>query len=591
MSMDRRRWLQSAALAAGALGVSAAAAEAATPARTAVVSNGQGRIDYGPALERLLRYAELHIQTFGLPGMTLAVADDQGFRATITAGYADLEARTPVAPDQLFQIGSISKSFTALGILKLADQGKLDLDATVADLLPEAPLPKSPRFTVKHLLNHTSGLPDDAPLFPRGTDGLWCGFEPGSRMSYSNLGYEILGLLIERATGRPYAETVRAQILEPLGMSATRPLIHDGDRMLYATGYSPYWRDRPYVRRDRISDGPWTPVTKAAGSVASTPEDMARYIGFLITAGQGRGAPVLSDAGAKRFSTPTTEAPPFGPGAHYASGIAIVPVNGRQLLHHTGGMLTFSSSIHVDTSTGVGAFASTNARVAPDYRPRLITAYACLLMAAARAREPLPAPVDLPLAAPAEPGDVTPAPLVSVSGETIALDAAGGARGPSAGPAGLEAAMVLRWNGQAIELERSGPDAYLVRHARFAILPLKLNRRDGRVVSAWWGPELFAADPAGRTPPPVPEALQKLAGRYDNDAPWSPGVTRVVARADGLSLDGVTPLVQLPDGSWRIGADEASPERLRFDAVLNGRAQRLNFSGVDLVRTGEVTDG
>lgn len=577
MRMDRRRWLQSAALAAGALGAGAAAAQAA-PARVAVASTGQGRTDYGPALERLSRYAELHLETFGLPGMTLAVADGEGFRATITAGFADLESRTPVTPDQLFQIGSISKSFTALGVLELADRGKIDLDAPAADLLPEAPLPKEPRFTVKHLLNHTSGLPDDAPLFPRGTDGLWCGFEPGSRMSYSNLGYGLLGLLIERATGRSYDETVREHILEPLGMKDTRPLIRDGDRKLHATGYSPYYRDRPYVRRDPISDGPWTPFAEASGSVASTPADMARYIAFLIGAGQGRGAPVLSDEGARRFSTPTTEAPPFGAGAHYASGIAVVPLNGRQLLHHTGGMLTFSSSIHVDSKAGVGAFASTNVRVAPDYRPRLVTAYACTLLAAARAGQPLPAAADLTAAAPAEPGDATPAPLVSAAGETIALEAAGGA-------------MVLRWNGQAIELERSGKDAYLVRHPRFAVLPLKLNRNGGRVVSAWWGPVLFAADPAERTPPPAPAELQKLAGRYDNDAPWSPGVTRVVARADGLSLDGVMPLVRLPDGSWRIGPEEGSPERLRFDAVLNGRAQRLNFSGVDLVRTGEVTDG
>lgn len=577
MRMDRRRWLQSAALAAGALGVGAAAAET-EPARVAVMTRGQGRTDYGPALDRLSRYAELHISTFGLPGMTLAVADGEGFRATITAGFADLEARTPVGPDQLFQIGSISKSFTALGVLKLADENKIDLDAVVADLLPEAPLPKSPRFTVRHLLNHTSGLPDDAPLFPRGTDGLWCGFEPGSRMSYSNLGFGILGLLIERATGRRYAETVRAHVLQPLGMSATRPLIHDGDRMLYATGYSPYWRDRPYLRRDRISDGPWTPFSEAAGSVASTPGDMACYIGFLIEAGQGRGAPVLSDEGAKRFSTPTTATSEFGPDGRYASGIAVVPLNGRQVLHHTGGMLTFSSSIHVDPEAGVGAFASTNARVSPDYRPRLLTACACTLMAAARAGQPLPAAPELPRPAPAQPADITREPLVSATGETIALDA-------------VDGAMVLRWNGQAIELERSGPDAYLVRHSRFAVLPLKLNRRDGRVVSAWWGPELFAADAAERTPPPVPEALQTLTGRYDNDAPWSPGVTRIVARADGLSIDGVTPLVQLPDGSWRIGLAEGSPERLRFDAVLNGRAQRLNFSGVDLVRTGEVTDG
>jgi CubicO group peptidase (beta-lactamase class C family) len=577
MKMDRRQWLQSAALAAGALGLSATGAQA-SPAHAAVLTKGRSTTDYGPALDKLAAYVELHRQTFGLPGVTLAFADQDGFRAVLTAGLADVDRKEPVGPDHVFQIGSISKSFIALSILKLAEEGKLDLDAVVADLLPDLPLSKAPRFKVRQLLNHTSGLPDDAPLFPRGMDDLWCGFAPGTRMSYSNTGYNILGLILAKADGRPFSETVRERVLKPLGMDATLPLIHDTDRALYATGYSPFYRDRPYCRRDPLASGPWTPMVWPAGSIGSVPADMSRYLAFLIGASRGHGGPVLSDAGAKTFLTPTIDSSEFGPGAKYACGVGIVPFNGRTYIHHTGGMILFSSSFHVDPAAGVGAFASTNCRVSEGYRPRLITVYACELMAAARAGQPLPEapPID-PIAAP-EPKDVTPAPLVSAAGDSIALEIA-------------EGAMAARWNGQRVGVERAGADVFYLRHPGLQILPLKLNRTDGRVVSAWWGPVLYAADPAARTPAPVPETLKCCAGRYDDNDPWSPGLIRVVARADGLSLDGVTPLVPLPDGSFRLGADAFGCERVRFDAMLDGKAQRMTFSGDDILRTGEVTEG
>lgn len=569
--MDRRQWLKSAAFAAGALGT-VAAAERPAP-RVVVTSRGRSNTDYGPAIEALSRYAALHMDTFGLPGMTLAFADRDGFRAVLCLGFANIDRAEPVTPEHLFQIGSISKSFVALAILRLAEAGRLDLDAAVADVLPEAPLPRTPRFTVRHLLNHTSGLPDDAPTFPRGGDGrLWCGFEPGSRLSYSNTGFNLLGLILERLEGRPLADVLKARLFAPLAMDATSGAIRDSERARFATGYSPFQRDRAFLRRDRWQEAPWTPEVFGAGSIASTPGDMARYIAFLIEAGEGRGAPILSDAGAVRFSKPSIDAPIFGAGARYASGIGVVLVDGRPCLHHTGGMIAFNSAITVDAPGGVGVFASTNSSQGDDYRPRLITAHGVRLMTAARAGKPLVDGPALPAVDLADAKEVLPGPLVSAQGEAITLKV-------------VDGRLRLGWQGQDLRVARAGPDVLAVAHDRFAILPLQLNRRGGRVVSAWWGPVLFAADLAERNPAPAPAALQALAGRYDNNDPWA-GMARVIARADGLWIDGVLPLVALPDGSWRPGPDATSPERIRFDAMLNGRAQRLNLSGKDLLRTG-----
>ncbi len=100
----------------------------------------------------------------------MAVVGPDGLEAAITIGYADLERGLPVRSNQLFQIGSISKSLVALCLYRLAGEGKVDLDGPVAAILPDVPLPEA-KITVAMLLTHTAALPDDAPTFPRSPDG------------------------------------------------------------------------------------------------------------------------------------------------------------------------------------------------------------------------------------------------------------------------------------------------------------------------------------------------------------------------------------------------------------------------------------
>jgi hypothetical protein len=128
-------------------------------------------------------------------------------------------------------------------------------------------------------------------------------------------------------------------------------------------------------------------------------------------------------------------------------------------------------------------------------------------------------------------------------------------------------------------LEPSGADAFLAHSPRFARYAFLFERTGSKAVAAWWGPKAFAADPA-KPPEPAPAELTALAGRYDDVMSTS----RIVARPTGLFVDGVTPLTRLPDGTWRPGDDDWTPERYRFDAPLNGRPQRLNISGSDIWR-------
>lgn len=578
MRVTRRGWIGATAAMAGVSMAPSVQAEgsgfAARPPIPAapdsgfqIRARGAGH-DYTPALEALMDYARAELAAVGLPGMTLAVTDAEGFTAVLGLGWADVDQRIPVRPEHFFQIGSISKSFVALTVLALADQGRIDVDAPVARYLPDAALPAEP-ITVTQLLSHVSGLPDGAPLFPRTPDGrLWCGFAPGSRFSYSNTGYVILGRLIERVTGLPHRRAVAELVRAKLNLVEMAGTIAQARRPEFAVGYWPWNRTAAAsLPGARLEFASWDEEDSPAGSIGATSDQMAVYLRALLRLGRGEGAPILSDAAARRFAAPVIAADEdFGAGARYACGVATQPVDGVSCLHHTGGMMAFSSSFHADPAAGVACFASVNARNA-GYRPRATTAYAIQLMRAARARAPLPATPD-PLApyrvrnAAAFLGTYRAADLTIVLAE---------------GPAGLRLESA-RGVGR---LRPAGPDRLITDHPSLSGFGFDAVRENGEVVALWWGETLLGRG-APRQRPASPEALRALAGSYLNRDPWVGGA-KVVARGDTLWVDGVGRLVER-GGWWSAEKDPGGVERLRFDGFLGGQAQRLNVSGDDLLR-------
>ncbi len=160
-------------------------------------------------------------------------------------GMASFELRVPNTPATKPWIGSVSKVFTATAVMRLVDQGKLSLDARVADVLPWYRKDTGARMTVRQLLCHTSGLPDymhlpgvgreafareagDATINPRAFAEKWCSADlawaPGTKWGYSNSGYVLLGLIVEQATRQPFERALRALVLDPLGLAATDDL-------------------------------------------------------------------------------------------------------------------------------------------------------------------------------------------------------------------------------------------------------------------------------------------------------------------------------------------------------------------------------
>ncbi|HWE45984.1 MAG TPA: serine hydrolase domain-containing protein [Caulobacteraceae bacterium] len=549
-------------MAAAALDLAAQAGVAKAQVRGA----GLAGKDYAGALAKLRAYADLHVSSYGLAGLTVTVVDRDGFMAEFQVGLSDIARKVPVSPDHLFQIGSISKSFTAIAILQAAEAGKLDLDSTVKSHLPHVPLPAEP-ITVRQVLSHVSGLPDDPPPFPRGIDGLWLGFKPTTNWSYSNLGFRLLGMVLEQVHGRPYTETIQT-IFDKLGMKDARPLIATSDFDRYAVGHQPVQADRPCAWPGPLKAAPWVDFCMASGSVAAPARDMARYMRFLIEAGNGKGAPLLSDAAAKAFVTPVSPALEFGPGAQYALGVAVVQNGGRSLIHHTGGMIAFSSSFHVDAPAGVACFASTNTNI-EGYRPRDVTAYACHLFRTLREGTPPPAPRAITL------------------GDTVekAADYVGDyhyKNGPAFSIRARDGGLELVDGSGVGRLQMKGEDLFMVRKAEWSVHPLVFVRQNGQVVGVWHGDLLIGRGDHNIAQAIPPEYAGK-AGRYDNDDPWL-GSMRVVARPDGLYADDGTPLVPLGDGVYRLGPDPAGCERVQFDGEINGQTHRLNFSGVDFWR-------
>ncbi|HET9226070.1 MAG TPA: serine hydrolase domain-containing protein, partial [Thermoanaerobaculia bacterium] len=240
--------------------------------------------ELAPGVREIDAFVNRHIREMGAPGLTLGLADRSGPVAVRTYGHTDVKTGRPVSPDDLFEIGSITKSFVGLSLLQLREQGKVDLHRPIRDYLPWLRIES--RFapiTVHHLLTHTSGLPN--PLSLPATP-LWTAHPPGDHFHYCNAGYEILGHLLRTLDGRPLGDIFRARIFEPLGMTASSGVISHEIRPRLAQSYWPVYDDRPFQRHGPLTEAPNLVMDNAAGCIASTPRDMALYMKMLLNQGQ-----------------------------------------------------------------------------------------------------------------------------------------------------------------------------------------------------------------------------------------------------------------------------------------------------------------
>src|SRR5687767_14270152 len=224
MNLSRRKFLSNSAKSALVVAASGAIGESVFVHSVATAAAQSAAVQ--PVFARLDEFISRHMRETGAPGMTLALANRDGLIRASTYGYADTKAGLRVAPETMFEIGSVSKSFVGLVLMQLHDEGKLDFNKPVVEYLPWVKInSKFEAITTHHLLTHTAGLPGAPLLLDALLSELWTAYAPGKKFLYSNTGYNILGFLIEAIDKRPFAESMRRRILAPLGMTASAPII------------------------------------------------------------------------------------------------------------------------------------------------------------------------------------------------------------------------------------------------------------------------------------------------------------------------------------------------------------------------------
>ncbi|MFP2903905.1 serine hydrolase [Pyxidicoccus sp. 3LFB2] len=230
---------------------------------------------------------------------TVLVANDKGVVHKKGYGFANIEWRVPNTPDTKFRLGSITKQFTSMVILQLVAEGKLQLDDALTKHLPDYRKDTGDRVTITHLLNHTSGIPSYTglpgffenesrnPITVSDLVKRFCSgdlqFEPGTKYAYNNSGYVLLGAIIEKLTGKTYAQSLQERIFDPLGMKSTGYDVSATVLSKRASGYD--FQPDGYTNAAYLDMN----IPYAAGALYSTVEDLylwdrALYLDTLLPA-------------------------------------------------------------------------------------------------------------------------------------------------------------------------------------------------------------------------------------------------------------------------------------------------------------------
>jgi D-alanyl-D-alanine carboxypeptidase len=315
---------------------------------------GQQPTILGATVDAIARAA---MQQQGMPGMTVAVAKNGSTLYVQGYGVSDLTTRQMTQPGVIFEIGSITKEFTAALIMKLQEQGQLRVDDSITVYLPEYNFP-SP-ITLRMMLTHTSGLADFTN-FPQLGDWVKHGvseatvltavsqaplqFQPGTQYSYSNSNFFALGTIIERLTRQSYAAELDQSILQPLGLTNTfysLPPAHQS-----ATGYTNNGSGLvPAILWDRSA-------AFAAGALSSNVYDLIAWDNALLN------GKVVSPDSLKAMTTSNGFGTPNG--GSYGFGLALATFNNRPVIWHNGQIGGFTAETAVFLDSGFAVVVLTN---------------------------------------------------------------------------------------------------------------------------------------------------------------------------------------------------------------------------------------
>lgn len=303
------------------------------------------------------RMSELH-----LPGLSLAVVRDGKIVKLRGYGSANLELGVPVTVATRFEIGSITKQFTAVAVMMLVEDGKVSLDQEITTYFPEMPKSWGP-ITIRHLLTHSSGIQeyleitnlleetarpgtshdDIAKMF---FAKLKSEFPPGQTWSYSNSGYLLLGNILEKVSGKSYFEFLDERVFKPLKMSETRSGEPRALLPNRAAGYE--WREGRFENRPALTENAYS-----AGAIVTTPRDLAKWDAALAN------SKLLTKSSWEQIWTPLRIGSALAP-YDYGFGWWVGQYHGRRVVTHGGGTPGFSSFITRFVDDKITVIVTTN---------------------------------------------------------------------------------------------------------------------------------------------------------------------------------------------------------------------------------------
>ncbi len=287
------------------------------------------------------------LRKYEIPGVGIALVSQDSIIWIGGIGLANVETGEPVTENTHFRVGSCTKSFLGLGFLKLIEEGRIDINTPVKEIVPEIEMDNPWKDThpvrVVHLLEHTSGFDDvhinslynkedpEMPLKqaldakPSTRRVRW---QPGTRYSYSSPGYTLAGYVLEKITGQRYEDYLKEVILEPIGMKTSTFRLSDKNRQLLAVGYDKNYESIPYF------DG----YDRPASSLNSSTKEMALFVQFLLNRGRVGEEQIINKASIDRLGLPTTTiASKAGLKDGYSFGVGARFQDGFKWLGHSGG--------------------------------------------------------------------------------------------------------------------------------------------------------------------------------------------------------------------------------------------------------------
>ena len=326
---------------------------------TAILASGF--VQDGQHSSSLDAYLDGLIHKHAMPSASVAIVKNGRVTYAKAFGYSDLENDVKATPDSVYRLGSITKQFTATMIMQLVNEGKLNIDQPIREILPGCP-DTWMAVTTRNLLNHTSGIKSyteisgifaDAAMKPTTPSGIIktiekspLDFEPGTKWHYDNTGYELLGMIIEKLDHLPFAVSLSKRILKPLGMTHTYFTSEQNIVKHRAQGYSPVVGGFKHANYLNMS---WP---YAAGSMESTVLDLAKWDAALY------GSKLLPQDSLAKMWTPTTLKD--GTTQNYGFGWALATVNGSKCVEHGGGIHGFTTYIKRAPQKGLTVILLTN---------------------------------------------------------------------------------------------------------------------------------------------------------------------------------------------------------------------------------------